>query len=336
MTALGTLDRKPVQSVYAAKGIGIILVVVNHFQPDDSPAIWMQLMVFLSPFLMPLFFMLSGYLYRGVPDGKFRAYIIKKANRLLYPFVSIAVIVFLIKFLPSLYFKLVTPVNMKTLIWVFINPYISFAPFLWFVYTLFIIFAMAPFIQKYLKNDLLILGLTGALSFVDVTDYFCISKLFQHLPFFFFGVFAAKVIDLDVRRTPFVTLPFFGAAVTVTAMMSGVSSSVVFYDRLALFVAAFSGSVMCILLAMILNTHLPDRMFRIIVKIGVYSVSIYLFHTIFESSVRIFLYQILKTGMPFELKAMLAIAAGIIGPVILEKQVINRFYVTRKYLLGTL
>ena len=49
--------------VVIAKGIGIILVVIGHFHPDTSPLYWSDIRVIIYSFHMPLFFVLSGYLY---------------------------------------------------------------------------------------------------------------------------------------------------------------------------------------------------------------------------------------------------------------------------------
>ena len=67
--------------------------------------------------------------------------------------------------------------------------------------------------------------------------------------------------------------------------------------------------------------------------IGFYSMSIYLLHTIFSSTVLIINYQLLKTNY-FLLPAIVAIFAGIFSPLILEMYVIRKNYVMRKYILG--
>jgi hypothetical protein len=67
--------------------------------------------------------------------------------------------------------------------------------------------------------------------------------------------------------------------------------------------------------------------------IGFYSMSIYLLHTIFSSTVLIINYQLLKTNY-FLLPAIVAIFAGIFLPLVLEKYVIRKNYVMRKYILG--
>jgi len=89
--------RDPFEWMLIAKGIGIILVVVGHFYPETSPTYWSEIRKIIYSFHMPLFFILSGYLYS---HGKYSySNLIKtKAKRLLYPFASIAGAFFLIKY----------------------------------------------------------------------------------------------------------------------------------------------------------------------------------------------------------------------------------------------
>ena len=50
--------------VQIAKGLGIILVVSGHFCPKTSPEYWQSLNKIIYLFHMPLFFLLSGFLFR--------------------------------------------------------------------------------------------------------------------------------------------------------------------------------------------------------------------------------------------------------------------------------
>lgn len=62
--------------ITAAKGIGIILVVIGHIlEGVISPAIF--------TFHMPFFFILSGVIYKTYPNNEFT---IKKTQRLIYPY----------------------------------------------------------------------------------------------------------------------------------------------------------------------------------------------------------------------------------------------------------
>ncbi|MCP4178418.1 MAG: acyltransferase family protein [bacterium] len=74
-----------IQWVDHLKGLGIILVVAGH--TDINP----YLKSIIYSFHMPLFFFLSGYLYKG--ESGLKAYFIKKSIHLLLPYISFFFIV---------------------------------------------------------------------------------------------------------------------------------------------------------------------------------------------------------------------------------------------------
>lgn len=44
-----------------AKGIGIVLVVIGHYIPDNAPSWYIGFVSFVYHFHMPLFFMIAGF-----------------------------------------------------------------------------------------------------------------------------------------------------------------------------------------------------------------------------------------------------------------------------------
>jgi polysaccharide biosynthesis protein PslL len=80
------------QWVDVLKGIGILTVVVGH--------IWQAPSKYLLLFHMPLFFFVSGYLYKPVADNK--KYLIKKSLQLLVPYISFLISISFVMFLTSL------------------------------------------------------------------------------------------------------------------------------------------------------------------------------------------------------------------------------------------
>lgn len=68
---------KRITYIDIAKGIGILCVVLGHVN------LWDKLDMLIHGFHMPLFFFLSGYLFKAT-DGK--SFIIKKARTLLWPY----------------------------------------------------------------------------------------------------------------------------------------------------------------------------------------------------------------------------------------------------------
>jgi len=73
-------------SITAAKGIGIILVVIGHIlEGVISPAIF--------TFHMPFFFILSGIVYKAYANREFT---IKKTQRLVYPYIFYSLLFFML------------------------------------------------------------------------------------------------------------------------------------------------------------------------------------------------------------------------------------------------
>ncbi len=72
-----------------SKGFGIILVIWGHIAINDGP-----INIWISSFHMPLFFFLSGFVFKN--EGNFRDFFIHKfkANILLYFKLIIPIIIF--------------------------------------------------------------------------------------------------------------------------------------------------------------------------------------------------------------------------------------------------
>ena len=80
------------KSIDILKGIGIILVIVGHIQ-EYIPK---NFLIYLYSFHMPLFFYISGYLYKERYENlNTKDYIKKRAKQLVYPYITLLVISFL-------------------------------------------------------------------------------------------------------------------------------------------------------------------------------------------------------------------------------------------------
>lgn len=67
-----------------AKAICIILVVVGHYMPDNSPMWYVMLNKVIYTFHMPLFMFVSGYVYIATKkDISYGSFLMKKVKRLM-------------------------------------------------------------------------------------------------------------------------------------------------------------------------------------------------------------------------------------------------------------
>lgn len=114
-----------------AKGIGILLVIIGHCLADaDNLDIW------IYSFHMPLFFILSGWLFSyKKPSVSMAAYVSKKCKTLLFPYFVFTILTILWKYL--LYFMLgsQTEGGFDALLWRSITTYGYHS--LWFLPCLF-------------------------------------------------------------------------------------------------------------------------------------------------------------------------------------------------------
>ena len=134
------------------KGIGIILVVFGHsysfkgFNILNNNLINRYLYDTIYSFHMPLFFLISGFLSNKNKDNLSKKYYVIKIKRLLIPYIFIN----MIDIIPRHLF--INFVNNKSNGLERVLLYSGAAT--WFVYTLFLLFLIFPFIEKIvLKKD---------------------------------------------------------------------------------------------------------------------------------------------------------------------------------------
>lgn len=330
-------DKDPLEWMLIAKGIGIILVVVGHFHPEISPAYWSVINEVIYSFHMPLFFILSGYLYS---HGKYSYsdLIRTKTKRLLYPFISIAVVFFLIKYMVGRILILEHPVDINSIYSLLLDPVNSYMPLLWFVYALFFIFAIYPLLRLILKNTYILLFLL-AINVILGSDFLVIGKALANMPFFVVGVFFrenGELSKMTIRADwfyVFVPLAIFFLAYLMTRLLT---NFVFVHGYIWQFFIGVVGSLFVINISHAISTFFDKKIKSMLLQIGYYSMTIYLFHTLFVSTVRMGFIQLIKNEqIPFELIAFVAITSGVVFPLVLEKKVLRKYWVINKFIFGS-
>jgi fucose 4-O-acetylase-like acetyltransferase len=328
-------NRESIEWILIAKGIGVILVVTGHFRPDTSPYYWHKIVNIIYLFHMPLFFILSGYLYT-YDKYPYIELIKKKMNRLLYPFISIAFLFFFIKFYTGKILALEHPVDILSIYTIITDPVNSYMPLLWFIHTLFIIFAIYPFIITFISNIFIgnvFIGNVFMLIFILIinvifkNDYLIFEKAFCYIPFFITGLILRDInvyLMIDYKRSRF----FAQLSLLPLLYLFQVS----YFNH---FFMGIIGSLAIICISHFMTTISVKNVKEIFVSVGYYSMSIYLFHTLFESMVRLLFFQVIKIDkIPFLFIAFFAITCGVIFPLMCEKKIFRRFFLTRRLLLG--
>lgn len=158
-----------------AKGIGIVLVVIGHYIPDNAPSWYIGFVSFVYHFHMPLFFMIAGFFYeRSIKKIGYWRFVRSKFERLMFPYFILSWAIIGIKILVDGFMQVDHPVSISALYRVFYFPEAGY--FLWFVYVLFLIFCIVPVFKS--GNRLVLLSLLSlGLAFWDTApEYFCIEQ----------------------------------------------------------------------------------------------------------------------------------------------------------------
>jgi fucose 4-O-acetylase-like acetyltransferase len=342
--------RDTIDWILIAKGIGIILVVVGHFDPRNSPIYWSETRRIIYTFHMPLFFILSGYLY---VNGKYSYLdlVTNKVQRLLFPFFAIAAVYLPIKYFSGNVTQVDYPVNTASVLALFTNPVNSYAPLLWFIQALFLMFVFYPLARLFL-SDLAILLLFVAVNEAFGSKFPFFGNALAYLPFFTVGVMlrqagaAAGVVGAAVSAARASTA---AAAGGISGRWSYLVSSAAIFS-FGTFWAFFAGdnepgyafkcllgvmgSLFVINLSHVIAGLAGGGIRNWLVQLGLYSMTIYLFHALFESAVRLGFGRLDHGNVPFELVALVAIGVGIAVPMVLERELLRRLWITRKFVLG--
>ena len=212
ISIIEVIMNKRLDYIDTAKGIGIILVVIyHHLLGAEFINNW------ISSFHMPLFFMITGYLYAfrddyTKPVGEF---IVQKLKGLMYPFVTLSFIVILWNaFFYNILFPSVTPENSTLeIFWLTITTYGYHA--LWFVPCLFYSSVIFYVLRKYLLHHwILAIIVLFAVVFTivpgaDIFTYYPVRffvRILIGLMFIYFGYLFFRLLSKIQKRWQLIIL----------------------------------------------------------------------------------------------------------------------------------
>jgi len=309
-----------------SKAIGIILVVVGHFTSTVyMPAYYSEIKNLIFSFHMPLFMILSGFLFqmsmsRKPGDIPLLPFIKKKFLRLMVPYFFISVAIALLNFGLGLFMPVKRVVDWRYLLEIFYTNVGGSAVFLWFMYTLFVVFLISALCMK-LKGGITILGILSViLYFIPLPQIFYLSFVHSFIIYFWAGIILFLLTDKKKLR-PSLAHSIF--AIIILTLAYG-RKDFVETENLKQFlnlICGLSGSYMVICIAHDIQKSSNNWL----MSLGKYSAYIYLLHMAGVYSVRI-VYEKMGLFTPFTYSIALALAviAGLVLPVILTKYVINK------------
>ena len=270
------------RSLDLGKGLAIIFVYLGHsilYHPIAMASMynWCHvLQKFIISFNMPMFFIISGYLFSKTKKNTAELYM-GKTMRILVPYFFTMLILVCVKLvLPtSMSYNSAAGGGIKSLV---INALI-YGGDRWFVYTLYIIFLLLIPVRSFLKNKWLDVGLMAVLIGVYFLDFlpaiFALDKVFHFMVFFISG-YAINEYYPSIKAW---SLKYwwlvYAVFVVVNIIFIDMLSQILFVFR---FILPFTGTLAVMTMAFQLEKVLEkSKVAQYIEYCGKYSLQFYLF-----------------------------------------------------------
>ncbi len=312
-----------VSDIDKLKGLAIFLVVLGHIVAREPPADnqwYVTLKDSLYLFHMPLFMFLSGLIlaYTRKPIAslaEYRNYLWGKFLRLMPAYLLFSLVVFSAKFLAGRHMHVDNGVSsVFSYFDVLINPLSSYCAYLWYIYVLFIFYALAPIGYAITKSRIhWLLPLAFAIHFLQLPGIFALSSIGEYAIMFFLGCTAGDHYDRYSQWlerhgaffvTPFLVVLCFAVSWGVPKLALGLMS-----------VPACHAMV---------GMRLADR-WNVLKTLGMYTFPIYLMNTLFIGATKGMMLKFTSwDGLNFLWFAPVLLAAGILGPILAKELLIRR------------
>jgi fucose 4-O-acetylase-like acetyltransferase len=312
----GMGDHEPQQGrvdwVDAAKGFGIILVVVGHATRGllearilSETAFVHYVDTWIYSFHMPLFFFLTGlFIVRSAEKNTFPSFIFDKVATLAYPYFVWSIITILLKTalgpLPT------TPRSLRDLPLILYHPIEQY----WFLYTLFVL--SICFKLLYFSRTSFWIFLTAAIAIhPDATslplDSRVIAEVSRFAIYFAIGAAIGSVHLRDVEKIDSGVLALIGIAGLTSAAGRILLPKDEVYPVFAM-LGVCGGCATAVLIS-------RGKFAQIFEYLGHHSLEIFVAHTIASAGTRVFLVSV-HVNSPF-IHLVAGIVAGLLGPIAL-------------------
>jgi len=295
----------------SAKGIGITLVVFGHtlrglFKSSLLPPDWASLDNWIYAFHMPLFFFLSGLLVEDSLVRKgYSDYFSSKFGRIVWPYFLWSILEELVR-----HFSGASKAPLTDLWRISYQPVMQY----WFLYVIFIILTLYGLWRMTGARPATFYLLAGILQIPVLISFPFISwsviyEVIHYIPFFALGTLVkAKIFIPPLDQFTTARLLIYS---TCGSLLVALFVSLSFLPLLISFLAAIIGIGATIALAEI-TLRIPAG--GIMKTLGVFSLEIYVSHTIFSASLRQCLLHFGVHRLAVHLVAGTAI--GLLGPLI--------------------
>lgn len=313
-----------------AKGFACLLVVYCHIIRGIINANIINTNLFLDfldyaiyLFHMPLFFIISGYLYdTSKKINSIKSYFkfaLKKIINLGVPYLVFSIIFILLNYFAS---GTNSEYSMKDIIYLYKNPIAHF----WFLYDLMIIFLLIPILEMVIKNKivLLIFLFIGKIIFsVFNLKVALITSFFNDAFYFYIGSYLIKNINKDkVKLWIKYLIGFSFVGLTTTCY-------VIENNNLYSFILLVLKIVLAVLGSYEVLSIIKKNNGKVLNIFGKYSFQIYLMHTIFSAFIRIVLikFGIYNFFIHFTLGMIFGVGIPIVISIISNRIVYTNIFI---------
>lgn len=321
-------------SVETLRGVAVLLLVAAHVvgydrhsgMRVDDRSVYRYLYFSFEYFRMPLFTVISGYVYslRPVRAGAVWRFLRGKARRILIPMATVSTLQYFLHMLPGVN----RPKQLADIWQIYFLPFDQF----WFLQAIFLVFLAVVAIDLLGLMDRFwswlgccSLAMLACLHFPHFTDIFSFIGALYLFPFFILGCGLKRHGDVLFRREVLIGVGIaFGIGVLLQQLTWFGVVSFIGTDRVSILgvLVGLGGGI----LLFRFRRHVPG-----LAKLGTFAYSIYLFHVWGTAGVRVVAGKI---GIhQQDLLFLTALAAGLILPILFDR-VLVRNAVTRRVFLG--
>lgn len=311
-------NKQKINWLLILQGWAMLWVVIGHSfigKAGEGPG-WENAFFHIAySFHMPLFMLISGYLFHYTRlsklkdservGGGYKSMISNKLKRLMIPFVFFTFVAFLLKIAFPGEMSRQTSINVQEVINAFIYPYDNPMREMWFVATLMWFFLIMPFWELAIKKQwtkwLVLLCLLVLHFYHPDIEFLCIGRAFSDALWFYLGIFVSDEGYINRLSVCNRWIALLAGAILYATGFFTIS-----------FFKTIGGIVISISLALLLDQYLP-KIFR---SFRNYTYQIFLMGIFAQMFVKIMYRHI---DIPYVLAYIVCLLLGLYVPVIVSK-----------------
>lgn len=310
--------KKKINWLLILQGWAMLLVIIGHSSlvPFEEAPVWDRLLFqFAYSFHMPLFMLISGFLFYQTRIkhneeksnwGGYKELLFNKFQRLLIPGLFFSIVALLLKFAFPGEMERTISFSLPEIIRSYLYPFDNAFRELWFVVTLMWMFVLAPLWRLTFKHDGAVVATVVVLLLLHLchpsTELLCLGRLMIFAIWFYLGMICCKYDWVSImQKNPYLIF-LIGSFIYIVGLY--------LHDS----IATCGGIIFSFAFAFIADKFLP----QLFCTFRNYTYQIYLIGIFAQIFVKIIAKH---SDMPYVVGYLLCVAAAIYVPVIISRLV---------------